>query len=236
MVFWKRYVKQIDHIEFALGALARNSRDRDFVALRRKMAGVICEFDVAGANNAFIMRMGSLVAVEFSELGNALYGYDAEKALPFDTRQPLQQVVNARNSLKHRPRNALRLLHKDDASGWSLWEQTFEAELRTKFNISPGEYSPTASKRPSGMSAPPTPPFQARPTPNQPPKPAQSFTRDALRAFAREYKLQVEDKTEVGGNLWIRAGDNNPHVARTLAKWGFRYKEGKGWWMSAKDA
>ncbi len=236
MEFWKRYAKQINSIEFALGSHARYSTDRDFVALRTKMVGLIKNLNATGIDNAFIMRMGDLVAVEFSSTGNALYGYDARRDLPFNSGQSLQLRVDAHNSLKHSTRNSLKLSHQDDIRGWSSWEEMFEAELRQKFNISPGEHSPATPRRPSGVSAPPTPPFQPRPTTNTPPQPAQRFTHDALRAFAREYKLQVEDKTNVGGNLWIRTGDNNSHVARTLAKWGFRYREGKGWWMSAKDA
>lgn len=236
MDFWKRYAKQIEHIEFALGSSARYSSDRDFVALRKKMFGLVRELNATGIDNAFIMRMGDLVAVEFSRNGNALYGYDARRNLPFDTAQILQLRVDDRNSLKSN-RGILKLSHQDDVRGWSSWEERFEAELRKEFNISPGERSSTTPKRPSGLSTPPPPPFQHRqPTTNPPPQPARSFTRDALSAFAREHRLQIEDKSAVGGNLWIKTGDNNQLVARTLSRWGFRYKEGKGWWMSARDA
>ena len=48
MNFWKRYVKSIDHIEFALGSTARNSRERDMVLLRKKMTGLVQALDASG--------------------------------------------------------------------------------------------------------------------------------------------------------------------------------------------
>jgi hypothetical protein len=236
MDFWKRYAKQIEHIEFALGTSARYSSDRDFVALRKKMFGLVRELNATGIDNAFIMRIGDLVAVEFSRTGNALYGYDARRNLPFDTAQTLQLRVDDRNSLKN-SRSILKLSHQDDVRGWGTWEERFEAELRGEFSISPGERSSATTRRSGGFSAPPSPRFQyQQPTTNAPPQPAKTFTRDALQAFAREHALKIDDKVYAGGNLWIRTGNNNQLVAHTLSRWGFRYKEGKGWWMSAGDA
>ena len=77
------------------------------------MKGLVRELDASGTNNAFIMRMGPLVAVEFSGLGNAFYGYDARQSVPFDTAQVLRLEVNGPNSLKRKDQSILWLTHQD---------------------------------------------------------------------------------------------------------------------------
>ncbi|WP_413456961.1 EH signature domain-containing protein [Herbaspirillum huttiense] len=219
MNFWKRYVKAIDDIEFALGSTARNSRERDMVLLRHKMKGLLCDLDANGTNNAFIMRMGPLVAVEFSGLGNAFYGYDARKSVPFDTSESLRLDVNGQNSLKHRGKSLLRMSHKDGIHNWSKWEEMFAATLRAEFGIDPS--APAVSRG----------------------RTARSFTRveevdhlkldyssSALHRLKNRYGFQIEDNTSRGGNLWVLTDTANQKVNATLTHWGFHHKPGKGWW------
>lgn len=160
MNFWKKYVKAIQHIEFALGSAARNSTDRDFVSLRKKMHGLTRELDANGTKNAFIMHMGPLVAVEFSEMGNAFYGYDSS-AIPFDSRKTLGLIVNGPNTLKNKDRQILWLGHgaKD---GYATWEDYFEAVLRKDFGIQPHKEL-SASARARGSLSLPT--FESPPAP-----------------------------------------------------------------------
>ena len=235
MEFWKRYVKAIDHIEFALGSTARNARDRDFVALRKKMTGLIRDLDASGTNNAFIMTMGNLVAVEFSSLGNALYGYDSRASLPFDTSEPLRLPQFEHNSLKQKSRSILWLSHQDGINGWDKWEQMFEATLRKEFQIVPG----VALQRPVRVAAPRpvAPPPVTAPAIPEPGDAwgaaadlSQPYTRSALNKFANRQGLQVEDKTPQGGSLWVRNDASDEHITKMLTRWGFQHKPGKGWW------
>ncbi|VWB80797.1 hypothetical protein BAR24066_03811 [Burkholderia arboris] len=232
MEFWKRYVKAIDHIEFALGSFARNSREQDFVALRRKMAGLTCELEAPGANNAFIMTMGNLVAVEFSGLGNALYGYDAGRSIPFDTSRTLGLSVGGNNSLKQKRRSILWLSHQDGIHGWSKWEDMFEATLRKEFGILPSASAPWGTDRSSQ-------PLQslssgkrgaADSSLNRDKTHPESYSHVALRRFAAIHGLEVDDKTSMGGNLWVRGASSDEMVNQVLTRWGFRAKPGKGWW------
>lgn len=235
MEFWKRYVKAIDNIEFALGSTARNARDRDFVALRKKMDGLICHLDASGSNNAFIMRMGDLVAVEFSGMGNALYGYDARRTVPFDTAEPLRLPQYDHNSLKQKNRSILWLSHQDGINGWSKWEQMFDAKLREEFGIKP-QTAATRVARPSSQ------PRSARPPENLPPhreQPAvegagaevpRHYNRFALNKLAHRLGLRIEDRTPKGGSLWVLTDDSDRQVAEILSTWGFQHKIGKGWW------
>ena len=231
MEFWKRYVKAIGHIEFALGSTARNARDRDFIVLRKKMTGLICNLDASGTNNAFIMTIGNLVAVEFSGMGNAFYGYDGRRTRPFDTNSPLRLPVNAENSLKQ-DAHLLKLSHQDGIHNWDKWEHMFEATLRKEFGIEPGAAVPTAAAirtlaPPVGPNLPPPPPVDAW---NAVADLSQPYSRSALNRFANRQGLQVDDKTPQGGSLWVRAGAGEEHITKMLTRWGFQHKPGKGWW------
>ena len=230
MNFWKRYIRAIDHIEFALGSFARNSRDRDFVALRKKMTGLVRELDASGANNAFIMTMGPLVAVEFSGLGNAFYGYDARRSVPFDTAKALRLEVNGRNSLKNKTQSILWLSHQDGIHNWDKWEKMFDATLLEEFGIEPSTPAPRVTRAPHPI----TPPPPARSTDDDAWRAAAissvAYTRSALGKFAREHGLETDDKTRDGGSLWVRTDASDEFVNRVLTKWGFRNKPGKGWW------
>ncbi|WPH19856.1 EH signature domain-containing protein [Variovorax paradoxus] len=235
MEFWKRYVKAIDHIEFALGSTARNARDRDFIALRKKMTGLICRLEASGTNNAFIMTMGNLVAVEFSGLGNALYGYDARKSLPFDTSEDLRLAGDAENSLKQKAQSILWLSHQDGIHKWDKWEHMFEATLRREFDIEPGVVVPRGTRVPGSERAasPASQVLKARERDaaySAAAELSQPYSRSALNKFASRQGLQVEDKTSQGGSLWVRTDATYEHIAKMLTRWGFQHKPGKGWW------
>lgn len=223
MEFWKRYVKSIDDIEFALGSTARNSPEPDLVALRRKMKGLTRELDASGANNAFIMTMGKLVAVEFSGLGNAFYGYDANRSLPFNTSQTLKLGKDERNSLKQSSR-MLWLKHGDGIHGWNRWEEMFEATLRESFQILPSAGTLDSNERAKSTN------FVSSRSSQDRIETHESYSRVALTRFAATHGLQIDDRTALGGNLWVRGDESDERIARVLADWGFHVKPGKGWW------
>lgn len=136
--FWTKYVPAIEEIHFALGTYAMESHDKDFVELRKKLDGLIVELqDSVGKNNAFIMRVGDLLAVEFSGQSNAFYGYSVKNGIPFDISKPVKTPVNWKNSLKH-SKNKLKLSHQDNILGHGNWEDRFEEQLRINFGLRPG--------------------------------------------------------------------------------------------------
>ena len=246
--FWLRYVKSMDNIQFALGARALYSNDRDFVALRHKMKGLCTELKTTdSSNNAFVMTMGPLVAVEFGGMGNAFYGYDERKVLPFDLSQPVVTAKNARNSLKHSQR-MLWMQHQDAIKGWNKWEEMFEATLKKEFDIKPNVLPQrvparaTAPQLAMSVTVPaPAPtaqprtiaPPQAGPhaTPTATPGPAANgFSMASLASLARARNLTVDDLSDKNGNLWVRTGDSDMYVNKVLLDWKFTYRHGKGWW------
>ncbi len=81
--FWRRYLEQIDDMYFVLGSRTLNSTDPNIQALQRKLDGRLMHLTgTEPANNAFIMRIGNAVIVEFSRSGNATYTYTSDQ-LPF---------------------------------------------------------------------------------------------------------------------------------------------------------
>jgi hypothetical protein len=246
--FWLRYAKSMDAIEFALGDTSRLSRNSDFVVLRKKMEGLYTELKSSDSNNnAFIMTMGSLVAVEFSSQSNALYGYDKNHPLPFTLSKPVVTPKDVRNSLKHSD-CILWLTHQDNIKGWARWEQRFEAELLRKFGIRPDESGkksvtsrtpsiPPANSNPS--IPPPSPPYrtgspQGTNTPSgQPSRVAARvppYSRLELSTLARSKNFRIADFTNANGNLWARTDNSDLDVNELLRHWKFTYKHGKGWW------
>jgi hypothetical protein len=251
--FWLRYVKSMDKIQFALGSRALYSRDRDFVALRKKMKGLYTELRTSGsANNAFIMTLGDLVAVEFGD-GGAFYGYDERQQLPFDASRPVGTSVDAPNSLKHRSR-ILWMKHQDGIHGWSRWEDMFEGTLKEHLNIhpnamtrhdasispaqSPAESVPGMNKSVSRRSsstnhASGKPNAVVASSPDEGRRIKRSygnFSKAGLHDFTQLYGLKVEDLKNRNGNLWVRADDSDPQINKVMLSWGFSYKSGKGWW------
>jgi DNA mismatch repair protein MutH len=136
--FWTRYVPLIENIHFALGSHAMFSPERDFAELRKKLKGLTVSLeDNRPYNNAFVMTMGDLVAVEFSGTANAFYGYSVKRSLPFSLLKPVRSSpVNGRNSLKNDSR-VLYLTHQDNVRGYSDWEERFKYELQDKFGLVP---------------------------------------------------------------------------------------------------
>jgi len=216
--FWLRYVKSMDNIRFALGAKALTSRDRDLEVLRKKMYGLYTELHTTdSSNNAFIMTLGNLVAVEFGGMGNAFYGYDTRENLPFNASLPLRTAVDVPNSLK-RQSCILKMRHQDGIKGFRVWEDMFEKTLRLHFNIRPQDstYSPARSHQKSNTS--------------KPQELSKRFNRNDFDVFVRRHGLKVADLSGKNGYLWVLIGDTNANVAKVLKDWGFIYKPGKGWW------
>lgn len=235
--FWLRYVKSMGQVHFALGAQALYSSDKDFVALRKKMKGLYTELKTGdSSNNAFVMTLGNLVAVEFGGMGNAFYGYDERQTLPFDMSRPVGTTVNARNSLKHDSK-LLWMRHQDGIKGWTKWEDMFESTLQKHFDIRPNTMPPAAATRilrqQPQSSSPPTHVYRtdARGTGNgEREADTGLYSLAALESFASARGLRLDNRTATNGNLWIRTDDNDLGVNKILLDWGFNYKAPKGWW------
>jgi hypothetical protein len=171
--FWEKYIPSIDTMQFALGNHAMFSKEKDFVELRAKLKGLLVGLDDVNAyNNAFIMRIGDLLAVEFSGASNAFYGYSVKRTLPFDLSKPVKSApVNGRNSLKNDAK-VLYLRHQDGVHGYTYWEDRFKDELQTNFGIKPGGQKKQQVIGKDYVTPPPPPRTAVLPAPVPAPAPA----------------------------------------------------------------
>lgn len=237
--FWIRYSKMMNNIQFALGTTALYSRDKDFVALREKMKGLVTELLTSdGSNNAFIMTLGELVAVEFSGSGNAFYGYDSSRNLPFKLSQPVVTAMNAKNSLKHDKR-ILKMSHTDNIKGYGKWEERFEETLKQEFSLTPKAIEYKKKIRRNQFPIVPQLDLGLKETARNTNISAANvqanvfngpFSKELLIEFAKLHHLRVEDLSNKNGNLWVYTNQPDANVYQVLNNWGFAYKIGKGWW------
>lgn len=119
--YWLQWEPQITDMWFVLGGEAASNRGADFIELRKRMAGRDRRLqDTNQANNAFVMRIGPLLVIEFGLTGNACYIFAAS-----DFKANLDVRMLSMHDLKQKLGVAARLSH----AGWN-WEGKFDVEIR----------------------------------------------------------------------------------------------------------
>lgn len=118
--YWLKWEPQITDMWFVLGTDAQANRTPEFKEVRKRMAGQDRQLqDPNKANNAFVMRIGPLLVIEFGVTGNACFVFAASEfkadlnKSSFRTNYELKQY----GALK-------KLTHQ------SLWETKFDYELK----------------------------------------------------------------------------------------------------------
>ncbi|MDR5761469.1 EH signature domain-containing protein [Caballeronia sp. LZ035] len=160
--YWLKWEPEISDMWFVLGRDAQRNKSAAFTNVRKRMAGKDRRLtDATDDNNAFVMRIGSLLVVEFGVTGNACYAFEASR-FPVDLDAPAFSLY----AIKNRRVAALWLSH----SGYS-WEQNFDVKLRGLLRTTPvTPVTPVAPRATATQSrAAPTPP--RRPSPTPPPVP-----------------------------------------------------------------
>jgi len=201
--YWLRFEPAIEDMWFGLGAYAMGDNGLEYGEFRRRAKGRL--IDLSGPdprNNAFMMRIGGYLMVEFGLTDNACFVYDYTR-LPagihrklgsVDTRVRIE-IGDLKNKGKDR---GLRLLHL------GLWEPEFDARI-----------CPLIGFRPSRS-------VDTRPT--------DAYSQLNFEKLVSQHRLEVDDLVPKGGCLWVRTDDVNPRVSESLAAWGFTYRRGRGWW------
>jgi hypothetical protein len=135
MEFWVQYARVLTDVKFALGPYARTDTDPRMRELLQLMSGMTLNLQGGGdrENNAFIMRFGDLVVVEFGLEANACFIYRASD-FPFkggDTSISTQDIKSrvVGGQFNGGP---IRLEHRDSPSGASRWEGDFQRELEER--------------------------------------------------------------------------------------------------------
>jgi hypothetical protein len=151
--FWLRFTKQMDYTQILLGSEIRSSRNtdvRDFISKKKGRLGDLTSG--SSSNNAILMQIGGWIFIEFSEIGNACYGYPVSGG-----HIQLGRSKYSLDDLKRKGSASSWLTHMD---GHLSWEQKFLTELSGKGVFPDGEDT-TLPRQPS----PATPQQVARGTP-----------------------------------------------------------------------
>lgn len=198
--YWLRFEPFVDDMWFALGANARGRRGEAFEDFRARAKGRLLNLDATTAdNNAFVMRMGEHVAIEFGETGNALYLFRWD-GLPPSVSQKLlsgkERVDVTIHQLKSSQHALLTKTHRDSPVAMESWEQKFDAKICPVLDIRPTE------------------------------RPA--FVPD-IESLLKSYQIDGEDKRPQGGALWVYEDDSYAAFNTKIESLGFRYRPPRGW-------
>lgn len=219
--FWKslheRNPDLITNMHFALGRNAYSNKSEDFRILRRKMQGIFLELeDATPDNNAFIMKIGEYLLVEFGETGNAMYIYKIDFQ-PFDLTRSFISLRKLKNTIKMESRNT----HTDTKE--RLWEEKFRVKITTltgRILLSLG-----SGVRPQVRATP-----QPTKAPIAPLAAQGQITQQSVKSFCHLHGLKFDDRTDRGGQLWVFAQENMGHITRDLSSKGFRFSVKKNAW------
>jgi EH signature protein len=205
--FWQRYHEQIGDMYFALGTATRYGGGTDARQMRKQMENRLLGLKNAGSgsNNAFIMMIGNVVAVEFGITGNACFIY-RRGSLPFELHGDVSGSTTA-DGLKS-PNNLERLTHVDTAI--EKWEANFSTVLQRH-----GASQPYLGQPPPRHSAV---------------SPAVRLTRQTLKETCDSYSVVWKDNTANGGNLAVRYNQKRGPLAQQLVAWGFTFSDQREFW------
>lgn len=215
--YWLKWEQHISEMWFFLGDMAYKDPRTAFVGVRERMGGAIRRLDEPNRpeNNAFVMRIGEYLVIEFSTKNNAMFIYKA---------------VEAHADMKYQRRTTDRLkklngrLDKSRYSHMGNWESTFDQVLRGRL------------KQPLPSSTYVVPTLSTK-TKNEKPTPAAGeqfapLVMYQLLAHASRAGVEVQDNRSIGGNLWVThiERDNDLELSRYLESRGFKFKPGAGYW------
>lgn len=215
--FWAGYVSRIENVWFVLGSGARDNLNPDFKKLRTLMGDQALNLEGGTyGNNAFVMKIGRLLVVEFGETGNAVYLFDAQNP-PVE----LHGALHLRDHLKNR-RNLGRLMHVD---GHEKWEDKFRQAIKDHTEMIATGWE-TGEQRFHNEQ-------RRRGTTHKSGGVLEPLDFDKFRAFCAERGLRFDERAK-GGKLIVFANENNPRISRTLGQWGFTYDHFIGVWTKER--
>lgn len=208
--YWLRFEPVIEDMWFALGTDAQHRGGEQFSDFRRRAKGRLLDLDgTTPDNNAFVMRVGCYLFVEFGAKGHAMYlfEWDAIKAPLLDT---LSSGGDRASVSIHRLKdttNAERLIHRDSAM--YNWEEKFDDDLTSRIGWRPSDTPRLVN---TGRR-----------------KRNEGFSDAAWQLFTQTNGLQFKDNRAAQGALWVLGVEQTKHVATQLEAWGFKQRAPIGW-------
>ena len=144
LAYWLRFAPFVEDMWFALGVSASARQGDQFRDFRERAKGRLLDLEGTTAdNNAFVMRIGAYLAIEFGASGNAffLFRWDSLRLhmLSALTSGRARQGVFI-GDLKHQS-HEVKLRHVDSPVALKSWEQKFDDTLKSLIGKAP-EKSP----------------------------------------------------------------------------------------------
>ena len=235
LTYWLQYLGVIEDMWFVLGSRAYRLGAEEFVEMRRRMAGRMLELTGTDPqNNAFIMRIGGYLIVEYGMKGNACYIYPASQ-VPF-------QETSKSVSIHLLKRGNQKLRHG------ARWEAEFTVVLQGLLGVqvvaTASAAAPalkTATERPSAAPIPvPSPSASsvrntAWPSYTPPTRANDAATPQLIQKLLWKcdvFGVKHEDLRQQGGSLWVYASPTQyPELTKHLEQLGFQFTARRGYWM-----
>jgi hypothetical protein len=194
-----------------------DDRRQEYLDFRRNASGRLLGLGgvTPSKNNAFLMKIGEHLVVEFGQTGNACYVYQW-KRLPAILHSQLDGRV-------HRPSIDIADLKRQDLGDRHYHRDSRDETWEEKFD----RWVPVTERlRPDPVRTLPPP----NPKDNAYTSSGALFSRLDFERHVSRFKLSVDDHQKKGGSLWVRVDNSDPKICYPLRAWGFVYKPGKGWW------
>jgi hypothetical protein len=139
--YWLRFEPAIDDMWFVLGSQIAQKRDTDYLEFRKRAQGRVRLLggQTTSENNAFAMRIGEYMAVEFGKVGNACRVRDWSK-LPKHLTNRLNKgndglEIDIHDLRGHDKKE--RLVHQDSPNIPQSWEEKFDEAIVLKVGFKP---------------------------------------------------------------------------------------------------
>lgn len=245
LAYWLKYVDVIEDMWFMLGSDAYLDRSQEFVQMRSRMKGRLKPLTGGGQrqNNAFVMRIGDHLIVEFGSKGNACYFYHAGNRA-FDDSENGVSIYSLKQG-------------ENKESHGGAWEPKFNQVMRKLFgrdvlrdrvrpasgnvrSVPPPPVSPSAPtlRPPAPVAHPAVAPDPARPST----VPAQAKAKPDLWAFlefCRKAGIAYRIDDFFPPVVWLsKDAIKVSHIATELAQQGFKYVEDPariGFWHGSEE-
>ncbi|MBU1691127.1 MAG: hypothetical protein KKD65_10355, partial [Gammaproteobacteria bacterium] len=125
--YWLRFVPVIEDMWFVLGENAKQNQSADFKEMKKRMAGRLHYLGngTTADNNAFVMRMGKFMVVEFGVTGNACFVFSTGDMV-INPESKILRISQLKGT-----NHVMRLLHSGP------WESNFDSWLCPRLGWKP---------------------------------------------------------------------------------------------------
>lgn len=244
LAFWSQYFEQISATRLVFGAdtMALKNRDQEVRNLIAREEGDYAQLTANRDVDAFMMRIGNFVAVEFSKKPNAAYVYTAA-SLEFDFSQ--RYFTGGTDDLRYGYYNSgvLRITHTPGWESRAAYELKRLGIVPDQESMSRPDYGNNHTEKTSPQEALPkakaaiharesnrsTGPIAS---PAHAAKSSTALDMVFLRKLVERYPgALIRDKRESsGGRLWVEDLGQNQPLATDLNALGFKWANKRQAW------